>query len=53
MALSASERHAMQRAVARGGPAAVARVRFGLYRVASNSRSGTHHTVSVDDAGRG
>ncbi len=52
MALSTSERNAISRAVARGGAAAVARVRFGLYRVASTSRPGTHHTVSVDDAGR-
>ncbi len=52
MALSGSERNAVQRALARGGAAAVARVRYGLYRVASNSRPGTHHTVSVDDAGR-
>ena len=52
MALSGSERNAVQRALARGGAAAVARVRFGLYRVVSNSRPGTHHTVSVEDAGR-
>lgn len=52
MALSVNERNAVQRALARGGAAAVTRVRFGLYRVASTSRPGTHHTVSVDDAGR-
>ena len=52
MALSGSARNAVQRALARGGAAAVARVRFGLYRVASTSRPGTHHTVSVDAAGR-
>lgn len=52
MACTTSERNAMQRALARGGAAAVTRVRYGLYRVASTSRPGTHHTVSVDDAGR-
>jgi hypothetical protein len=52
MACTTSERNAMQRALARGGAAAVTRVRYGLYRVASNSRPGTYHTVSVDDAGR-
>jgi hypothetical protein len=52
MALTSSERNAVSRALARGGAAAVARVRFGLYRVASSSRPGTVHTVSVDAAGR-
>jgi hypothetical protein len=52
MALTSSERSAISRALARGGAAAVARVRFGLYRVASSSRPGTVHTVSVDAAGR-
>jgi hypothetical protein len=52
MALSGSERSAISRALARGGAAAVTRVRYGLYRVASNSRSGLVHTVGVDDQGR-
>jgi len=52
MALRGSERNAISRALARGGAAAVARVRFGVYRVASASRPGTVHTVSVDDQGR-
>jgi hypothetical protein len=52
MALSGSERNAISRALARGGAAAVARVRYGRYRVASASRPGRAHTVSVDDQGR-
>jgi hypothetical protein len=52
MALTGSERGAIGRALARGGAAAVERVRYGLYRVASASRPGTAHTVSVDAAGR-
>jgi hypothetical protein len=52
MALTGSERSAISRALARGGAAAVERVRYGLYRVASNSRPGTVHTVSVDQQGR-
>jgi hypothetical protein len=52
MALSGSEWGAISRALARGGAAAVARVRYGLYRVASSSRPGLVHTVSVDAAGR-
>jgi hypothetical protein len=52
MALTSSERSAISRALARGGAAAVARVRFGLYRVASASRPGVAHTVSVDAGGR-
>jgi hypothetical protein len=52
MALSGSERNAISRALARGGAAAVERVRYGRYRVASASRPGTAHTVSVDDHGR-
>jgi hypothetical protein len=52
MALTSGERSAISRALARGGAAAVARVRYGLYRVASASRPGTVHTVSVDARGR-
>ena len=52
MALSGSERNAISRALARGGAAAVARVRYGVYRVASASRPGTAHTVRVDAHGR-
>ena len=52
MALTGSERNAISRALARGGAAAVARVRYGVYRVASASRPGTAHTVRVDDHGR-
>jgi hypothetical protein len=52
MALTGSERSAISRALARGGAAAVARVRYGLYRVASSSRPGLAHTVSVDGQGR-
>jgi hypothetical protein len=53
MALTGSERSAISRALARGGAAAVRRVRYGLYRVASSSRPGVVHTVGVDAAGRG
>jgi hypothetical protein len=52
MALTGSERSAISRALARGGAAAVGRVRYGLYRVGSASRPGTVHTVSVDAQGR-
>ena len=52
MVLRGSERNAISRALARGGAAAVARVRYGRYRVASASRPGVAHTVSVDDHGR-
>ena len=52
MALTSSERHAISRALARGGAAAVERVQYGRYRVESHSRPGTGHTVSVDAAGR-
>ena len=51
MALTGSERSAISRALARGGAAAVARVRYGLYRVASSSRPGLVHTVRVDASG--
>ncbi len=53
MALTSGERRAISRALARGGAAAVERVRYGFYRVGSASRPGTVHTVSVDDQGRG
>jgi hypothetical protein len=46
-----AQRNAISRALARGGAAAVTRIRFGLYRVASNSREGRFHTVSVDGQG--
>jgi hypothetical protein len=52
MAMTAGERNAISRALARGGAAAVARVRYGLYRVASSRRPGRLHTVSVDVQGR-
>src|ERR671910_759802 len=52
MALTGGERSAISRALARGGAAAVERVRYGLYRVGSASRPGTVRTVSVDAAGR-
>jgi hypothetical protein len=52
MAMGTAERNAISRALARGGAAAVARVRYGLYRVASSSRPGRLHTVSVDVQGR-
>jgi hypothetical protein len=52
MALTGSERNAIGRALARGGAAAVERVRYGLYRVASTSRAGRFHTVTVDARGR-
>jgi hypothetical protein len=51
MALGTGERNAISRALARGGAAAVTRIRFGLYRVASSSREGRFHTVSVDGQG--
>jgi hypothetical protein len=52
MALRESERSAIGRALARGGAAAVTRIRYGLYRVASHSRGGRFHTVTVDGRGR-
>ena len=45
-------RNAIARALARGGAAAVTRVRYGVYRVASSSRPGRFHTVTVDAGGR-
>jgi hypothetical protein len=50
MAMTAAARNAISRALARGGAAAVERVRYGLYRVASSSRPGRFHTVSVEGA---
>jgi SWIM zinc finger len=44
-------RRAIARALAHGGAAAVRRVRFGRYEVASASRPGTVHTVAVDARG--
>jgi hypothetical protein len=52
MAKVSGERNAIARALARGGAAAVTRVRYGLYRVASSSRPGRFHTVTVDPGGR-
>ena len=52
MVLRGGERNAIARALARGGAAAVERVRYGRYRVASASRPGTTHTVCVDAQGR-
>jgi hypothetical protein len=51
MALDAMQRKAIGRALARRGAATVERVRFGLYRVASHSRAGRFHTVTVDRRG--
>lgn len=52
MARSELERRAIARALAMGGAAAVTRRRYGLYRVASNTRPGLSHTVSVDARGQ-
>jgi hypothetical protein len=51
MSIERQQRNAISRALARGGAAAVERVRYGLYRVASSSREGRFHTVSVDGRG--
>ena len=48
----AAQRNALRRALALGGAAAVARIRFGLYWVASASLPGAVHLVSVEDRGR-
>lgn len=48
-----SERRAISRALARRGAAAVRRLKYGVYAVASHSRPGAWHTVTVDGAGRG
>lgn len=50
MATTDGVRNAIGRALPRGGAAAVQRIRFGLYRVASHSRAGRFHTVSVEGA---
>lgn len=52
MATTSGVRNAISRALARGGAAAVTRVRCGRYRVASSSRPGRFHTVTVDAGGR-
>lgn len=52
MTQSEMAKRAIARALARGGAAAVTRVRFGLYKVESDSRPGRWHTVSVDAQGR-
>jgi hypothetical protein len=49
--LDPCRRNAITRAMAHGGAAAVRRVRYGLYRVASATRPGTVHTVTVDGRG--
>jgi hypothetical protein len=46
------QRRAVARALARRAAATVVRVRYGLYRVASHSRGGCFHTVTVDGRGR-
>src|SRR5262245_38746840 len=51
MAPNSSRRNAIARALAHGGSAAVSRVRYGRYRVASASLPGAAHTVSVDARG--
>jgi hypothetical protein len=51
MSMEQQRRNAIQRALARGGAATVRRVRYGLYRVASSSRAGRFHTVTVDARG--
>jgi hypothetical protein len=52
VATTSGVRNAIARALARGGAAAVTRVRYGVYRVASHSRPDRFHTVVVDAAGR-
>jgi hypothetical protein len=52
MATTSGVRNAIARALARGGAAAVTRVRYGVYRVASHSRPGRFHTVTVGADGR-
>jgi hypothetical protein len=47
MAPEERRRRAIARALANGGAAAVRRVRFGLYKVASASRPGVTHRVRV------
>ena len=52
MATTNGVRNAISRALALGGAVAVTRVRYGRYRVASSSRPGRFHTVTVDAGGR-
>jgi hypothetical protein len=47
-----AQRRAIARALANGGATTVTRLRYGLYAVASASRPGTAHRVSVDVQGR-
>jgi hypothetical protein len=49
--MSGGGRGAISRAPARGGAAAVRRLRYGVYAVRSASRPGVAHTVTVDAAG--
>jgi hypothetical protein len=51
MVLTGRERKAISRALELGGAAAVRRLRYGVYAVASASRPGVVHTVTVDGAG--
>jgi hypothetical protein len=51
MALTGGERKAISRALELGGAAAVRRLRYGVYAVASASRPGVVHTVTVGGAG--
>jgi hypothetical protein len=48
MDVRTAQQRAISRALTNGGATAVHRVRCGLYKVESLSRSGTVHTVSVD-----
>jgi hypothetical protein len=45
------ERRAITKALLLGGAAAVRRVRYGVYAVASASRPGVAHTVTIDARG--
>jgi hypothetical protein len=47
-----SERRAISRALSRRGTAAVRRLKYGVYTVASHSRPEAWHTVTVDGTGR-
>src|SRR5262245_10944418 len=49
MSVVEAERRAISRALAMGGARAVARVQYGTYTVASRTRAGTSHIVSVVD----
>jgi hypothetical protein len=52
MALTSGEQKAISKALALGGAAVVRRLRYGVYAVASASRPGVVHTVTVDAGGR-